>query len=94
MVLSFQRNEQNRTSEIRGEGDRQIVFVVFVISLPAQASCVSTVKIEVVREYLFTFNEFFMLPAIHAVKVMRDQKKHERCRVLTFPLQQRRGNRS
>ena len=52
----------------------------------------STAEIEVVWASSVWSRASYMLPAIHAVKVMRDQKKHERCRVLTFPLQQRRGN--
>ena len=63
-------------------------------SLTAQASYVSTVKIEVVNGQKTVHSAHIIFPAKDASKVMREQKKHDIMRHLTFLLPQRRGNRS
>ena len=62
--------------------------------IPAQARWDSTVKIEGIWASSVWSRASYMLPAIRAVKVMRQQFQHDIMRYLTFLLQQRRGNRS
>ena len=58
-------------------------------SLPAQARCDSTAKIEVVNVQKTVHSAHIILPVIGIVKVKEPQKKHEGCRVLTLQSSQR-----
>ena len=58
-------------------------------SLPAQARCDSTAKIEVVNGQKTVHSAHIIFPAKDAPKVKSEQKKRQRCRVLTLQSSQR-----